>query len=68
MVYRIEFYAYLTKIYIFFSSFRIKVGSGARSGSDFFSQLRRIRGKKVRILIPKFLILAVVKIRTRILT
>ena len=47
MVYKIEFYAYLPNMNIFFP-FRIKVGSGA--GSDNFSQLSQIRGTKFRIL------------------
>ena len=36
MVYNIEFYAYLPKLGICFSSFRFKVGSGVESGSGFF--------------------------------
>ena len=39
-------------IYNLFFSFQIKVGSGSRSGSDLFSQLSWIGGKKFRILIP----------------
>ena len=46
MAYKMELYAYLPNI--FFFSFRIKVGSGAGSGSELIFQLSRIqiRGKK----------------------
>ena len=54
MVYKLDINAYLLKIYIFFS-FRIKVGSGAVSGSEFFCSAEPdldLTGK-IRILIPE---------------
>ena len=58
MVYKIKYYAYLLKnINIGFFTFRIKVGSGAGSGSVFFLIWAGFgsKGKEIRILIPMIL-------------
>ena len=62
MVYKIEFYAYLAylKYRYYFIVFRNYVEAG--SGSEFIFQLGRIRGGKIRTLIPAKSLIIFIKI------